>query len=300
VNGPDYSLARQPRSRRRFCVLLPVLRPPDMLPYAIRSVLAQTETDFELCVICDGAPPETAEVAKAIAAGDPRVLVFPFPKGARHGEVHRAAVLDGARADFVAHIGDDDLWLPDHLVILARLLARADFVNVPGFYIRPDRRLRALPLADLADANARRRMLETRWNFFGPTECGYRLSAYRSLPEGWAPGPEELQSDLNMWRKFLRQPGMRLRSGQELSTLKFPTPDWGSLSLEEREAANRTVWDLMQDPARLASIRRLGRQNLAGTVRLEAYAPLLRRDPLTFGPLCLLALAGRRRNPPLF
>jgi hypothetical protein len=209
-------------------------------------------------------------------------------------------VLDGARADFVTHIGDDDLWLPDHLAILARLLAQADFVNVPGFYIRPDRRLRALPIADLADAAARRKMLETRWNFFGPTECAYQLSAYRSLPEGWAPGPEELQSDLNMWRKFLRQPGLRLRSGQKLSTLKFPTPEWGELSLTQRQEANKAVWGLMQDPARVASIRRLGRQDLAGSIPLEDYPALLRRDPLTFGPLCLLALAGRHRNVPLY
>lgn len=300
MSAPDYGPARQPRAGRRFTILLPVLRPPDMLPLAIRSVLAQTEADFELCVICDGAPPETAEVARAFAARDPRVLVFPFPKGARHGETHRAAVLDGARSEFVAHIGDDDLWLPDHLVILARLLARADFVNVPGFHIRPDRRLWALPIADLADADARRRMLQTRWNFFGPTECGYRISAYRSLPEGWAPGPEDLQSDLNMWRKFLRRPGLRLRSGQALSTLKFPTPDWGHLSLAGRQIANQAVWDLMQDPAWLVSIRKLGRHKLAQSIPPEAHAPLLLRDPLTFAPLCLLALSPPPRNLPLF
>ncbi len=39
-----------------FTVLLPVIRPPALLPYAIESVLAQSERDFVLCVIGDGPP----------------------------------------------------------------------------------------------------------------------------------------------------------------------------------------------------------------------------------------------------
>jgi glycosyltransferase involved in cell wall biosynthesis len=271
-----------------------------MLPFAIRSVLAQTEADFELCVVCDGAPPQTAELAQRFAVTDPRVLVFPFPKGERHGEAHRAAVLDGARSEFVAHIGDDDLWLPDHLAILSRLLARADFVNVPDFSVLPGLHLRARPIADLADVTVRRRMLETRWNFFGPTECAYRLSAYRSLPEGWAPGPQEIWSDLNMWRKFLRQPGLRFRSGQTLTSLKFPTPEWRKLSLARRQAASRAVWSRLQDAERSAAIRSAGRRKLATSIPLDRYLPMILRDPVTYGPLWLLAIGQSAEDVQVF
>lgn len=292
MTPPDYSQARQPRPPRQFTVLLPVLRPPEMLPYAVRSVLAQSEPDFELCIICDGAPPETAAVARQLATGDPRIHVFAYPKGLRHGETHRAAVLAGARSDFVCHIGDDDLWLPDHLKTLAALLEDADFVSVPGFTVQPDRRLQAGPYGDLAQAFYRNRMLHRRWNFFGPTEAGYRLSAYRQLPEGWAPGPDTLWSDLNMWRKFLRHPGMRFRSGRALSTLKFATPDWTGVSLADRATANALVWDKLQDPTVLAVLRREAALLVARSVKLRRLPRVLFADPSHGLALLRLRLFG--------
>src|SRR5262249_13068748 len=98
-----------------FAILLPIIRPPALLPLAIDSVLAQTITDFELLVVCDGAPPETVTCAEGYARRDPRVKVFPHPKGARRGEAYRHSALATSTARYVAHIGDDDLWMPDHL-----------------------------------------------------------------------------------------------------------------------------------------------------------------------------------------
>ena len=64
-----------------FTVLAPIHRPPDLLPFAIRSVLDQTRSDFELFIICDGAPEATAEAARAFAAQDRRIRAFVHPKG---------------------------------------------------------------------------------------------------------------------------------------------------------------------------------------------------------------------------
>lgn len=194
--------------RPLFTVLLPVHRPPDLLPFAIESVLRQEEGRFELFVVCDGTPPETVEVAEAYAARDPRVLVFPFPKGERHGERHRHTALAHARGELVAHLGDDDLWLPAYLGELARLLEDVDFGNLLQVELEPDGGVLARP-GDLADPRTRARMVEEVWNFFGPTFAGYRLSAYRALPVGWSPAPVGLPTDLFMWRKLLTHPGLR-------------------------------------------------------------------------------------------
>jgi glycosyltransferase involved in cell wall biosynthesis len=240
-----------------------------MLPFAIKSVLAQTELDFELCILCDGAPPETAMVARDFARDDPRVLVFAFPKGERYGEAQRAAVLGGAQSTFVTHIGDDDLYLPDYLRQLADLLSEADFVSVPRFAVKPDGCLHVCSFGDLGHARFRRRMLTRRWNFVGPTEAAYRLTAYRSLAEGWSPGPKDVWSGLHMWRKFPRHPGLRLKSGFGLGTLKFVSPDWQHLTLSQRRAANEVAWRRLQDPDVVAALQRDPTVLLAHAIKLQ-------------------------------
>jgi glycosyltransferase involved in cell wall biosynthesis len=229
-----YGRAAVPRPSRRFTILLPIVRPPLTLPYAVRSVLVQSERDFELCIVCDGAPVETVAAAEDLAAGDDRIRVFAFPKGARHGEAHRAAVLAGSTARFVAQTGDDDLWLPNHLAALGALLEKADFATLPQLRIYPGGKIRHRHRGNLADPDIRKRMLTERWNFFGPTEAGYRLSAYRGLETGWGPAPADLPTDLFMWRKFLRDDRLRFVTGFTASSLKFGADNWDALPAEKR------------------------------------------------------------------
>jgi succinoglycan biosynthesis protein ExoW len=174
-----------------FTILLPVVRPPVLLPFAIESVLAQSVPEFELLVVCDGAPAETVACARDYAGRDPRVQVLAFPKGARNGEAHRHAALAGARGRYVAQIGDDDLWFPDHLAELGVLLAKADFGNLLHVYAHPGGRVEILP-GDIGLPAMRERMLGEKFNLFGPTVAGYRLAAYRALPEGWSPAPPDV------------------------------------------------------------------------------------------------------------
>lgn len=170
----------------RFTILLPVIRPPAMLPYAVETVLAQNLADFELFIVGDGAPEETIACACSYAARDPRVKVFPFPKGEGCGEAHRHVALEQARGRYVAHIADDDLWFPNHLEEMEKLLTEVDFGHLIHVEVRADGSYEVLP-SDLASARFRQRILEETFNTLGDTVTGYRLSAYRSLPEGWAP-----------------------------------------------------------------------------------------------------------------
>src|ERR1043166_937587 len=219
----------------RFTVMLCTHRPPALLPLAIETVLAQTHTDFELFVVCDGAPPETIACAQSFAARDPRIRVYDFPKGERHGEAHRHAALADARGDFVAHIADDDLWLPDHLKELGAHLARVEFGNLLLVSIGRDGSLHP-HAADLAEPAVRRRMLEQRWNFFGPTVAGYRLSTYRRLPQGWSPAPPDVWCDLHMWRKFLRLEGISVGTRFSIQAIALENAGRQGMSLEDRRA----------------------------------------------------------------
>ncbi|MEO0750786.1 MAG: glycosyltransferase family A protein [Pseudomonadota bacterium] len=99
--------------RPRFTVLLPTHDRPEVLIYAIKSVLAQDFEDFELAVVGDGCGPETAALMKGIT--DPRVLWLDLPKAPGFGYANRNAALAQTSGDLVAFLGHDNLYLPDHL-----------------------------------------------------------------------------------------------------------------------------------------------------------------------------------------
>lgn len=219
----------------KFTVLLPVHRPPTLLPFAVRSVLAQSCAALELFIICDGTPAETVAAAQGFAAADPRVRVFVHPKGERNGEAWRHLALQEASGRYVCQIGDDDIWFDNHLAEAERLLETADFGCLIGVQMRPDGRP-YVQLADLAHPWVRGNMLHARYNFFGPTASAYRLEAYRTLPVGWSPAPQEIWSDLFMWRKFLAEPDLRFATRPVATSLGLPSVLRAGMSLEQRRA----------------------------------------------------------------
>jgi glycosyltransferase involved in cell wall biosynthesis len=223
-----------------FTILLPVHRPPHLLPFAIDSVLAQSEPNFDLIVVCDGAPRDTIDCARAYAARDRRVTVRAFDKGERHGEAHRHTALAAATSRFVAQIGDDDLWFPDHLAELALLLDKVDFGNLLQVDLSPHGAV-DIHIGDLANPEIRRRMCEQAWNFFGPSCAGYRLSAYRCLPIGWSPAPPDVWTDLHMWRKFLQRQDLTFGTRFSVQGVKLSAGTRGDMPLDDRAAEHRVV-----------------------------------------------------------
>lgn len=120
-----------------FSVLLPTHARADVVGLAVRTVLAQTETQFDLLVVGDGAEPGTAEAV--LSTGDPRVQWFDLPKAPGFGYTNRNLVLKQARGRYVAHMSDDDLILPDHLARLRSLLdAGAVLASTRAIWISSD------------------------------------------------------------------------------------------------------------------------------------------------------------------
>ncbi|MBC2779133.1 glycosyltransferase family 2 protein [Parasphingopyxis marina] len=238
-----------------FTILLPIHRPPDLLPFALESVRTQSEQRFELFILCDGAPDETVAEARRLARQDRRISVRAFPKGARHGEAHRDTILrEESRGAMICQIADDDLWFPDHLEEMAKLLANADFGNLIQVQVGTRGRFEALR-DDLALPETRERMLTEKYNFFGPTTCGYRRSAYDRLEPGWSPAPEDIWTDLYMWRKFLRRDDIRMATRHQPGALCFPTPQRRAWPMAKRCAENREYLARLRDSASLHALR---------------------------------------------
>ena len=80
----------------------------------IKSVQAQTLTDWELLVADDCSTDETAAVVEGYASNDPRIHLIRQPRNGGPALARQAAI-GRARGRFVAFLDSDDLWLPAKL-----------------------------------------------------------------------------------------------------------------------------------------------------------------------------------------
>jgi glycosyltransferase involved in cell wall biosynthesis len=92
-------------------VVVPAFKRAAQLPRLLDSVLNSEATDFEVIVVDDASPDETAAIAAARAAVDPRVRVL---RHDTNGGVHAArnTGMHAARGRWVAFIDADDYFLP--------------------------------------------------------------------------------------------------------------------------------------------------------------------------------------------
>jgi glycosyltransferase involved in cell wall biosynthesis len=133
-------LARRPR----VTVVIPTYNWATVLPRSIGSVLAQTMADFELLVIGDGCTDESEQVVRAVR--DRRVSWHNLPQNGRSQVGPNNLGLQLARGPYVAYLGHDDLWLPDHLSLLcAALDAGAPLVHGHQLRVDPGRQPYVFP-----------------------------------------------------------------------------------------------------------------------------------------------------------
>jgi glycosyltransferase involved in cell wall biosynthesis len=93
-------------------VILPVYRGERFVAAAIESVLAQTCRRFELVIINDGSPDESAREIKRFLP-NPRIRYLAQANGGVAAA--RNAGIANATGDLIALIDQDDLWLPEKL-----------------------------------------------------------------------------------------------------------------------------------------------------------------------------------------
>lgn len=192
-----------------FSVLLPTHNRADVIGYAIQSALNQSCRDFELLVVGDGCTDNTAAIVQKFAEQDNRVRWFSFPKTPGFGYINRNKALRQARGKLVAYLGHDDLWLPDHLALMAEYFREQPRSLMA--YTRPLWMINeGLILPSFFNTAA-----PTTWESFLhqgneiPAACVVVRRGALAKAGYWIPGTKNA-GDWDLWRRILSQdPGQR-------------------------------------------------------------------------------------------
>jgi glycosyltransferase involved in cell wall biosynthesis len=102
-----------PANAPLISILIPTYNWSSVLKLAIRSVLWQTEQNFELLVIGDACTDDSESVVNSFA--DARIRWRNLPVNCGHQSGPNNAGLAMARGKYVAMLGHDDIWHPAHL-----------------------------------------------------------------------------------------------------------------------------------------------------------------------------------------
>jgi glycosyltransferase involved in cell wall biosynthesis len=118
---PRIQTAPEPVPSPRVSVIIATYNWSSVLRFAIHSILWQTEQNFEILVVGDGCTDDSESVARSF--GDARIRWHNLPANVGNQFAANNAGLPMARADYIAYLGHDDIWHPEHL---KTLLAAAD------------------------------------------------------------------------------------------------------------------------------------------------------------------------------
>ena len=115
----------------RVSVIMAAFNVAPYIGAAIESVLAQTETDWELLVTNDGSTDDTAAIVEQYAARDARIRLLHKPNGGLSSARNHA--MPHATGELLAILDSDDVWEPEYLAAqLAIFDARPDVDVVTG------------------------------------------------------------------------------------------------------------------------------------------------------------------------
>lgn len=135
--------------RPLISIVVPTWNPPlTSLEHTVRSVQAQTYTNWELCIADGRSDPEIRTYLRALARSDTRVRIALLPQNEGISGNTNAA-LEIARGDFVAFLDHTDLLTPWALFEVAALLNKnpgLDCLYSDWDYVRDDAFFRFNPL----------------------------------------------------------------------------------------------------------------------------------------------------------
>jgi len=109
-------------SKPKISIIMPTYNRTTYLKEAIKSVMKQTFTNWELLVVDDGSKEKDVEDIKFIIDGfkDARIKYFRKENGGLSSALNYG--LDRSNGDYIALLDDDDIWMCYHLKMLYKTI----------------------------------------------------------------------------------------------------------------------------------------------------------------------------------
>jgi len=215
----------------RITIIIPTYNWSEALRCSIASVLAQTFPDFELLVIGDACTDDSEQVVGSF--GDPRIQWRNLSRraGSQSGPNNHGLRL--ARGAYVAYLGHDDIWHPEHLASLLDTIERlnADVAcAVSVMYGPPGSGIRGLS-GVFIEGEYRKE------DFFPPSSMMHSRSLIDRIG-GWR-APESIAAPVDC--EFLERAhgvGARIVSSGRLTVFKF-NASWRRDSYRRRDTSEQ-------------------------------------------------------------
>lgn len=97
----------------RISIITPAYKAEPFIAEAIRSVQAQDHLDWEMLIVDDGSPDNTADVVAGFAEADSRIRLIRQKNSGP--AMARQRALEAAQGRYIAFLDADDYWLPGKL-----------------------------------------------------------------------------------------------------------------------------------------------------------------------------------------
>jgi glycosyltransferase involved in cell wall biosynthesis len=114
--------------RPLISVIVPTYNRAHLLPRAIRSVISQAYSNFELIIVDDGSTDNTSEVVKSFK--DPRIIYLSYKEGPKGPNFAINIGLASVRGDLITFLGDDDELVSNALEVIANTFIRVKSLGV--------------------------------------------------------------------------------------------------------------------------------------------------------------------------
>lgn len=118
----------------KISIIVPVYNVESYLHYCVKSVLAQTYSNWELILVNDGSPDRCPQICDEYAEMDYRIKVIHKANGGLSSA--RNAALDIAKGDFITFLDSDDYLHQDTLSDVIKIVSEEDIDIVQFSFIR--------------------------------------------------------------------------------------------------------------------------------------------------------------------